>query len=80
MTKHIYFGQVPAIYLDQVEYFEFEGRYFYYRITLTEEQEVHIEDSVGRYVPIDPESLEAFALAMNVAMVQMDDQAIVEIV
>ena len=71
----VFFGQVPTD-ADTTDTFDFEGNKFYYCITKTEDG-VYLEDSIGRYVPIDAEALSSLIITLETmrALYEVEDIA-----
>lgn len=63
----ILFGRVPdENMLDPSEYFnDSNGNPYYFQVTLDENDEAYLEDTCGRGLPIDPETLKDAAMALT---------------
>ncbi len=78
MNKVIYIGQVPQQYLDEGQYFEFNGKQFYYALEFNvKEGTATLIDTCNRSMPMDYTNFDEIAFAMsNIAEIQKEYQDI----
>lgn len=70
----VYFSEVPSdIRYDfgNEEYFQKDGKFYYFLLTLDEDG-IYIEDTIGRYVPIDTEAIEQLAVGLDMCLRRID--------
>lgn len=75
-----FFGRVPAEYMDSSGdyFFNADGGAYYYKATLCNcDEQVILQDTAGRYVPIDMSSMKdaAMAFAMLAKRIEAEEKA-----
>lgn len=70
----VYFSEVPSDILNDFgneDYFQKDGKFFYFLLTLDDDG-IYIEDTIGRYVPIDIEAIEQLAVGLDMCLRRID--------
>lgn len=66
----VYFSEVPSDILNDFgneDYFQKDGKFYYFLLTLDEDG-IFIEDTIGRYVPIDAEAIGQLAVGLDMCL------------
>jgi len=68
---NIYFGEAIDDF-DTSELFQVDDKYFYYKISVSPDNELIISDTCNRYIPISVESLNSLINAINYVTPHME--------